>query len=142
MKLPTSELREALNDANIEVYQEHAHTIEIAERIRFHMMDSGVRISNQKPWNLVFTVRAEQSSNPHASKETLLERLRAQFSKQVQDKGYREVEAHTRIINHPSNNDEVLDIWYELQYGKELTSIEEVVSDLQWALKIDKQLND
>ena len=58
------EIEHALQEAGVEVYNIDGTEFQIAERIRLHLMDSGVRVRVDDGLCVRFTARAQQSDAP------------------------------------------------------------------------------
>jgi len=135
---PTPEsVKEALVAAGLEVYRTDGHRITLAERVRLHLMDSGVRVDVAGP-AVSFTVRSQRSDSPTASAADLFERVRESMASTVDARGFVEVNEQTREVTDPVDETHVLDVWHELTYEKPAGSMEQIVEDVRWALALPK----
>lgn len=131
--------KQSLTDANIEIYGEEASTLRIAERHRFHLMDSGVeaRLSDVGV-SIVFALRAERSDFPHAPPALIFERIRDAHAADLSARDY--VGHGERIvdIHDPVDSEKVLDVWYEVEFSKHVEDAAIAVDEIRWALTVDK----
>lgn len=138
MSEPTIEqLQQALTAEGIEVYRTTADAIEIAERVRYHIMDSGVRVI-LSPLGVALTVRSQQSDFPQASEDELFDKVRQGAGQAAQARGYSEVRAEVVPVTDPVDESKVLDVWHELSFARGVASADEAVAEVRWALGIDK----
>lgn len=131
-------LKQALLDAGLEIYRATGSEIRVAERVRMHLMDSGVTVSFQSDARVTLTVRSQRSDFPRAGAEQLFERVRVSIGQRVIERGFREVRAETREITDPVDDSHVLDVWHELTFAKDGQSIDGVIEDVRWALSVPK----
>ncbi|MBC7173392.1 MAG: hypothetical protein H5U40_13215 [Polyangiaceae bacterium] len=131
-------LKKALVEAGVEIYRAESHEIHIAERVRLHIMDSGVRVGIAEKPIVRFTIRSQRSDFPNTEPEALFDRVRASIGAQAGERGYIEESAATVSVNDPVDNARVLDVWHEITYSKPTIGIEEVISEVRWALGVDK----
>jgi hypothetical protein len=131
-------LEKALVAAGVEIYRSDGREIQIAERIRLHIMDSGVRVAVTGEPTVKFTVRSQRSDFPNADPELLFARVRASVGTQATERGYAEERTATIQVTDPVDKAKVLDVWHEVTYAKTAEDLEDVVREVQWALKIEK----
>jgi hypothetical protein len=131
-------LSEAVVGAGLEIYRADAAEIRIAERVRMHLMDSGVVISTAPQPRVLVTVRAQRSDFPMASASELFDRVRAALAQATQARGYDEASAAAREILNPGDASDVLDVWHELTFQKPIADIATLISEVQWALTVPK----
>ncbi|MCB9593183.1 MAG: hypothetical protein H6719_10660 [Sandaracinaceae bacterium] len=123
--------------AGLEIYRTKPSELEIAERVRLHIMDSGVRVRNNL--SVVFTGRTQRSDfGAGISTEQLFERVRDAIGQQAQDRGYVEEAAHLVEVKDPMDDQRVLDTWHEVVYVKEAGHVDGVVEEVRWALSVEK----
>ncbi len=132
----------ALTQAGIEVYRVVGSEIQIAERIRLHMMDSGVRVETGSQLRVYFQARSQRSDYPHMSSEELLSLVRNAIGPRASAQGFQEEGTHSRELRDPTSQEQVLDVWHEVTYAKVLQNVESLIDDLQWALALDKYVSE
>ncbi len=137
-----NELQRLLEDAGVEIYQVKEGELEIAERVRYHMMDSGLRIRMDEQLALIFSVRSQQSDRPSASSETLFSAVRDKVSADTTARGYQEVASERVEAKDPMDASRVLDVWHEITFAKTFPksndSVPSLIEDVRWALSIEK----
>jgi hypothetical protein len=136
--LTLDRLKQALFDAGLEIYRATASEIRIAERVRMHLMDSGVAVSLRSGPQVTMTVRSQRSDFPGAPAELLFDKVRSAVGKAAEERGFRELSAVTRDITDPVDESHVLDVWHELTLGKDSSDVASLVDDVRWALRIPK----
>lgn len=132
----------AFAQAGIEVYRVVGSEIQVAERIRLHIMDSGIRIQTAGGLSVVFRARSQRSDYPHMSSEGLLARVREAIGSRATSHGFVEQETVSREIRDPTNPEQVLDVWHEVTYVKRSDAIPMLVEDVRWALALDKYVSE
>lgn len=131
-------LKQAMVDAGLEIYRANGTEIRVAERVRVHLMDSGVAISLQDGARVHLTIRGQRSDFPGASADDLFAKVRNAVRSVVEAQGFREVNAATREITDPVDANHVLDVWHELTFAKDIDALETMVDDVRWALRVPK----
>jgi hypothetical protein len=131
-------LSEAVVKAGLEIYRAEHSEIRIAERIRMHLMDSGVAILLSPALRVCVTVRAQRSDFPMASELELFDRVRAALAATAQARGYAEASAKAREILNPADESDVLDVWHELTFEKSESDVAVLIGEVQWALSVSK----
>jgi len=131
-------LSEAVVKAGLEIYRVEHPEIRIAERVRMHLMDSGVSISLVPALQVSLTVRAQRCDFPMASESELFERVRGALGQATRARGYAEVSAKARDILNPADESDVLDVWHELTFSKPVADVAMLISEVQWALSVSK----
>lgn len=134
-------LKTALTNANVEIYRSTDDEVQVAERVRLHIMDSGIRVQLDGQPTVTFTARSQSSDFPNADPVDLLSRVRSHIATQLGDRGYQETSAHSVDVTDPVDETKVLDVWHEVTYSKVAPSIEEIVQEVQWALALDKYVD-
>ena len=135
-----SSIKQALEDAGIEIYRSRPSEIEVAERVRLHIMDSGVRILLAEAGDEVrvrFTARSQRSDFPNARPEDLFDRVRESIGTSANDHGYEEAGATVLEVTDPVDESRVLDVWHEVTYEKSAPPAA-LVEEIRWALSIEK----
>ncbi len=132
-------VKTAILDAGLEVFRTKEDTIQLAERVRSHLMDAGIRVLVQGGVSTVLvTVRSQRSDFPAASPDDLFSKVRIGIGHDARARGFAEVEAKPREIQDPVDGSRVLDVWYEVTFGKPIASTSALVDDVQWALRLPK----
>ena len=136
--LSIQSIQQALASACVEIYRTDEHELQIAERIRLHIMDSGVRVVLRDGLAVQFTARTQRSDAPSAQSEELFRRVREEVGQQAGSRGYQESHAEVVEVKDPVDEARVLDVWHEVTYRKPLEQPEEAVSEVRWALDLEK----
>jgi len=134
----TEGIRKALVEAGIEIYRAEVGEILVAERIRLHLMDSGVRVRVGSDACVAVTVRSQRSDFPSASNDELFSKVRAAMEDPVGTRGFKEVREDVREVTDPVDASRVLDVWYELTFEKNVAETDALVDEVRWALGIPK----
>jgi hypothetical protein len=135
------ELKKALIQAGFEVYRARGDEVRLAERPRENLiMDSGISLSVSQPFRVRFVVRAQQNDFRGETEAQLYQRARSLSEKAVEN-GYAEASLLSRPMLDPGDPNHVLDIWYEVIFEKQVESFEDAVSELRFALTIEKAAN-
>lgn len=132
----------ALSQAGIEVYRVVGAEVAIAERVRFHIMDSGVRVHTDDPMRVVLRARSQRSDYPHMSADELLGLVRASVGSPATANGFVEQATVSREIRDPTSQEQVLDVWHEVTYAKAAVSVQSMIDDVRWALQLDKYVTE
>ena len=135
---PEESVQRALAAAGIEIYRAKGGEILIAERIRVHLMDSGVRVLVRTAPSVRVTVRSQRSDFPTASSGDMFSKVRDAMAPLVAARGFVEVLADARQITDPVDASHVLDVWHELTYEKAVPHLDAVVEEVRWALSLAK----
>jgi hypothetical protein len=138
MSITLAVVKEALRLASIEIYRTQEAEVQIAERIRYHIMDSGVRILIGRALKIVFSARAQKSDFPHGLPDALYMRIRENIGKDASTRGYQETETRTVNVTDPVDSSKMLDVWYEVLFEKEVSDISAVIDEVKWAVSLDK----
>ena len=136
--LPAESVQHALATAGIEIYRSRAGEIAIAERIRVHLMDSGIRVVLGATPTVRVTVRSQRSDFPSASRDELFAMVRNAMAPVVVARGFVEIMADERQVTDPVDANHVLDVWHELTYEKGVTHLDGVIDEVRWALGVSK----
>jgi hypothetical protein len=137
-RLSIQSIQQALASAGVEIYRTDDHELQIAERIRLHIMDSGVRVVVRDGLAVQFTARSQRSDAPSAQPEELFRRVREEIGGQAGDRGYTEASAEVVEVTDPVDDARVLDVWHEVTYRKNLDQPDEAVAEVRWALDLEK----
>jgi hypothetical protein len=136
--LTIQSIQQALASAGVEIYRTDDHELQIAERIRLHIMDSGVRVVVQDGLAVQFTARTQRSDAPSARPDELFRRVREEVGEQAGSRGYRESRAEVVEVKDPVDQARVLDVWHEVTYRKALRELDDAVTEVRWALELEK----
>ena len=136
--LSIQSIQQALANAGVEIYRTDDQELQIAERIRLHIMDSGVRVVVRDGLAVQFTARSQRSDAPSAQPEDLFRRVREEIGGQAGDRGYQEASAEVVEVTDPVDDARVLDVWHEVTYRKSLAEVDEAVDEVRWALDLEK----
>ena len=140
-------VKQALVAAGVEIYRTRPDELQIAERIRLHIMDSGVRVAFRVDGEaldestVVFTARAQRSDFPNESPEQLFAKVRGAIGSAAAARGYAEVGSGSTEVKDPVDANKVLDVWHEVTFARAVDSIEAAVDEVRWALSQEKYIN-
>ena len=137
MSLDVAQLKKILTDAGIEVFRTRSEEIHVAERVRLHIMDSGVRVGVSGP-TVRFTARSQKSDFPSASDQELLDKVREVIGARALERGYRETDTSVNDVPDPGNPERVLDVWHEITFEKGVDALEGLVDEVRWAVELEK----
>ena len=138
--LTIQDVEQALSDAGVEIYRTDDRELQIAERVRLHIMDSGVRVVLNGGLLVQFTARTQRSDAPSAHADELFRRVREEVGEQAGSRGYEESHAETVEVKDPVDEVRVLDVWHEVTYRKPLAAIADAVAEVRWALDLEKYI--
>jgi hypothetical protein len=136
--LTIQSIQQALANAGVEIYRTDEHELQIAERIRLHIMDSGVRVVVQNGLAVQFTARTQRSDAPSAQPDDLFRRVREEVGERAGSRGYLEANAEIVEVKDPVDEARVLDVWHEVTYRKRLDAVDDAVAEVRWALDLEK----
>lgn len=136
--LTIQSIQQALANAGVEIYRTDEHELQIAERIRLHIMDSGVRVVVQNGLAVQFTARTQRSDAPSAQPDELFRRVREEVGERAGSRGYLESNAEIVEVKDPVDEARVLDVWHEVTYRKPLDAVDDAVAEVRWALDLEK----
>ena len=136
--LTIQEIQQALAEAGVEIYRTDAEELQIAERVRLHIMDSGVRVVVNGELAVQFTARTQRSDAPSARAEDLFRRVREEVGQRAGSRGYEESSAEVVEVKDPVDDARVLDVWHEVTYRKALGKADDAVAEVRWALELEK----
>jgi hypothetical protein len=130
-------VRGALLEAGLEVFRVQEESVHLAERVRSHLMDAGVRVRCSLELGVEVTVRVQSSDFPSADPSELFERVREAVGANASSRGFRETDARPREIRDPVDATRLLDVWYELTFSKRADP-QSLLDDVRWALRLPK----
>ncbi|MDH5673502.1 MAG: hypothetical protein OEZ06_15215 [Myxococcales bacterium] len=131
-------LAAAMGQAGLEIFSTAGSELRLAERVRRHLMDSGVVVAVGEATELRLTLRGQRSDFPTAPETEVYERVRAVHGATLEERGFREVSAASRTITNPVDEAQTLDVWYELTFAKPVSDADSAIEDVRWALKVPK----
>jgi hypothetical protein len=131
-------VREAVLRAGLEIYRVTASEVVIAQRVRMHLMDSGVAVAVREGPTVTLTVRSQRSDFPESPAEDLFDRVRRAVDPSAGPRGFREVCTTTRSVTDPVDDENVLDVWHELTFAKRVDAVEAIIDEVRWALALPK----
>ena len=140
-ELTANQIQQALEEAGLEVYTASHDEIRVAERIRLHIMDSGIRLVLDDGILVRFTARCQRSDFPKETPEALFSRVRHVVGRTALGRGYAEMGAALVEVKDPVDDSHVLDTWHEVTFERSIASIEEAVSEVRWALGVEKYVS-
>jgi hypothetical protein len=130
-------VKKALVAAGLEIYRTQGDEIQVAERVRLHLMDSGVRVQVGDAITVSFTARSQKSDFPNVNPQHLFQKVRDAIGAGALGRGYTESRAHTVEVKDRVDASKVLDVWHEVTYARE-TAEPELVDEVRWALEVEK----
>jgi hypothetical protein len=138
--LTIQSIQQALANAGVEIYRTGEHELQIAERVRLHIMDSGVCVVMRDGLAVQFTARTQRSDAPSARPDELFRRVREEVGEAAGSRGYLESNAEVVEVKDPVDEARVLDVWHEVTYRKPLRGVDDAVTEVQWALDLEKYI--
>jgi len=136
--LTLDDVKRAMVGAGLEIYRVSGSEVRVAERVRMHLMDSGVIVSVAQTTCVRVTVRSQRSDFPTGRADELYELVRRAVKATAEGRGFREAAVGSRDITNPVDTSSVLDVWHELTFAKDVDGIDTLIDDLQWALRLPK----
>jgi hypothetical protein len=138
--LTLDDVKRAMVAAGLEIYRVTGGEVRVAERVRMHLMDSGVTvcIAQAACASVSVTVRSQRSDFPNGRPDELYEMIRRAMKSAAEDRGFREVTASSRDVTDPVDKSSILDVWHELTFAKDVDRIDTLIDDVQWALAVPK----
>jgi hypothetical protein len=130
-------VRSTLLEAGLDVFRLDTDAVHLAERVRSHLMDAGVRVRCSRQLGVDVTVRAQRSDFPSDTAERLFARVRDVVTAGAEAQGFKETLARAREVLDPVDDATVLDVWYELTFSKDAAQAT-LVEDVRWALALPK----
>lgn len=131
--------KELLVAAGIEIYRTRAHEIHVAERVRVHIMDSGVRVKLGDGLRVGFTARLQRSDFPdEASEHELFARIRDVIGPLALSRGYIETWSGTTHVADPQDPDKILDVWHEVSWTRPADDADDMIQEIRWALSLER----
>jgi hypothetical protein len=138
MSLDAKQLKESLVHAGLEVYRSRPAEIHVAERVRSHIMDSGVRLLVGQGLEVRFAARTQRSDYPETPADELFARVRAHVGRPAEARGFAEVTSGTVEVKDPVDPNRTLDVWHEVTYAKPVSDVGAAIDEIRWALGVDR----
>jgi hypothetical protein len=137
--MDAKKVKEQLVGAGIEVYRARPTEIHIAERVRLHLMDSGIRVLLGEELRVTFTARSQRSDFPDSASEVqLFARIRGVVGPGAEARGYAESWSGTTQVRDPINDAKILDVWHEVTWTKPLDGVDAAIDEIRWALGLER----
>lgn len=137
------ELGRDLVERGIELFASTDRELQIAERVRVHLMDSGVRVRLEGGWLVLrFTATASKAAHPTASEETLFQLVRDAIGGAALARGYREHGAVVSEARDPQDASRVFDVFYGVEYALSLEPSDRsrLEDEVRWVLSRERSL--
>jgi hypothetical protein len=153
MATDVKQLKAELALAGIEIYRSRKTEIHIAERVRLHIMDSGVRLQivdtgagEESPLSsptgerlrVTFTARSQRSDFPNEEAKSLFEKVRSSVGTEAASRGFVEVTAGSLEVKDPMDDARILDVWHEVTYEKPADDTQSALDEIRWALALER----
>jgi hypothetical protein len=142
MTTDVKQLKAELTAAGIEIYRTKKTEIQVAERIRLHIMDSGVRVhvgeTATDAIRVTFTARAQRSDFPDVDPAELFAKVRAAVGARAVARGFAEAAAGSVDVKDPMDATRVLDVWHEVTYAKDASDSSAALEEIRWALALER----
>src|ERR1700755_2167720 len=110
-----------LVEAGLDVFRVEDDAVQLAQRVRSHLMDAGVRVRCARELGVEVIIRAQRSDYPSDTPERLFSYVRDAVADNALRRGFRETTALPREIRDPVDDSQLLDVWYELTFSKDAT---------------------
>ncbi|MDQ3034132.1 MAG: hypothetical protein M3Y87_17105 [Myxococcota bacterium] len=137
--MDVKKVKEQLVAAGIEVYRTRPAEIHVAERVRLHIMDSGVRVQLGEELRVSFTARSQRSDFPDEASETeLFARIRSTIGPGAVERGYVETWSGTTPVTDPVDAEKILDVYHEVTWTKPADGADSAIAEVQWALGLER----
>lgn len=134
------ELKKHLISKGFLVYRCGAEDVMLAERVRDNLiMDASVAVIASEPLRVRFLARAQRNDFPWSQENpaALLERARRAVATAAPE-GFREVGTMTTPLLDPIDAEQVLDVWYQVVFEKDVGGLDEAMEAVQFALSLEK----
>lgn len=137
--MDVKKVKERLVAAGIEVYRTRPAEIHVAERVRLHIMDSGVRLQLGEELRVSFTARSQRSDFPeNASEPELFARIRECIGPGASERGYVETWSGTTPVADPQDAEKILDVYHEVTWTKPAGDEDSAIDEVRWALTLER----
>jgi hypothetical protein len=133
------QLKKTLVEAGFEVFRTKGDEVVLAERPRENLiMDSGVRLRASAPLQVRIILRAQKADFPNEDEAHLFDRVRKLAEGALAD-GFAEVQTVVSKVTDPGDAERTLDTFYEITYSKDVSSLEDALVSLRFALGLEKR---
>src|SRR5260221_999906 len=138
MSASLPEIRRALVAAGFELYRTRGDEVQVADRVRDNLiMDSGVSVRAEGSLSVKVVVRAQRSDFPADGTASLFDRAR-ELAVSTVARGYVETASVTSPMQDPAEPERTLDTWYEVSYDKAVSTLDEAMVEVGFALRFEK----
>lgn len=139
MAFPSAKnLKRHLMAQGFELYRTVGNHIMLAERVRDNLiMDAGVAVGFAPELSVRFVVRAQSSNFRGETPDQLFGRAR-ELARPSQERGYVEVETAVAPVADPGDRSRTLDTWYEVSFERRVSDLDELFTELRYALELEK----
>jgi hypothetical protein len=137
--IDVKELKRALLHGGLEVFRTRGDEVHLAERQNVQLMEAGVRIRGGALPGITVVARAQRNDAPSLAPESFFELVRAR-SAALSAAGYAEASASAREIRSVSDPNQVLDVWYEVTWTRDVTSVDEAVDEARRAIATERYI--
>jgi hypothetical protein len=132
------QIKKALVAAGFEVFRTQGEDVVLADRVRENLiMDSGVRLRSGSAMQVKVVLRAQRADFPGEEEPALFARVRTLAQPAVAN-GFTEVGTAATRVTDPADDERVLDTFYEVTFAKEVGGMDAAVSELKFAMQLDK----
>ena len=139
VNLTPQQMKKALVEAGFEVFRTRGEEIVLAERPRENLiMDSGVRLKTTPPLQVRVILRAQKADYPNEDEAHLFDRVR-KLAEPALSGGFAESQTTVSKVNDPGDAERTLDTFYEILYVKDASSFEAAITELKFALALEKR---
>lgn len=131
------ELKRALVADGLEVFRTRGEEVHLAERQNVQLMDAGVRVRGGASPAVVVIARAQRNDAPTLSEAALLDLVRARAAA-LREAGYSEVHSGPREIRSVSDPEQLLDVWYEVTWRRDVDTLGDAVREARRAMLAER----
>jgi hypothetical protein len=131
-------LKRHLIAQGFELYRTVGNHVLLAERVRDNLiMDAGVAAGFHPELSVRFVVRAQSSGFRGEIAEQLFGRARDLAGPSL-ERGYQEVETNVVPVADPGDRTRTLDTWYEVSFERPVADLDELFTELRYAMELEK----
>ena len=134
--IDVKELKRALVATGLEVFRVRGNEVHLAERQNLHLMEARVQVAGGGAPAVTVVLHAQRSDAPKMDPSSILEVVRERAGALLRE-GYEEVEARPREICSV-NDGAVLDVWFEVTLRREVSSLDEAVTEAQRVISVER----
>lgn len=132
-------LRKALVGVGLEVFRVRGDEVHLAERQNVQLMEAGVRVRGGAEPAVTVTARSQRADAPTLSEDALFTLVRDR-TRSLLDAGYAEVSSKRDEIRSVSDPNLVLDVWFLVEFRRDVASIDEAVAEAQRAMATERYI--